>query len=190
MSTPGTPAVEPPSPAGGRAHLKERAREELRNYLLVSLYLYICFGIVLIYKSALLEEEGVQFLPHGLAAIKALILGKFILIGEAIGIGSRLRVSTLAMAIAARSIAGFLFLALLSVVEELVVGWVHGKSLATTLADYMQQPTLLLVSESLLLLVALVPLIAAKQIDRRLGPGGLRRLLFERDAGGGRLRDE
>jgi len=184
MSTPGVPAKEPPNPAGRRARLKERAREELRNYLLIALYLYICFGIALIYKAALLEEEGIHLLPHGLAAIKALILGKFILIGEAIGIGSRLRVSTLAMAIAARSVAAFLFLALLSVIEELVAGWVHGKSIAATLADYMQQPTLLLVSESLLLLVVLVPLIAAKQIDRRLGPGGLRQLLFESEAGG------
>lgn len=184
MSTPRESTQDPSSSPGGRARLKERAREELRNYLLVALYLYVCFGVVLLYKAALLEEEGVNFLPHGLAAIKALILGKFILIGEAIGIGSRLRVSTLATAIAVRSVAAFLFLVLLSVVEELVVGRVHGKSFAATLADYAQQPVLMWVSESLLLLVVLIPLIAAKQISRRLGPGGLRQMLLESEAGG------
>jgi hypothetical protein len=118
------------------ACLKERARKELRDYAFVAAYLYVCFGAILFYKTALLREEGVAFLPHGLAAVKALILGKFILIGEAIGIGTRVQPRSLVSVIAARTALFFLLLIVLSVVEELVVGKVHGHSLAETVAEF------------------------------------------------------
>jgi len=180
-----------PDPAAGRSPdsadninptLKDRAREELHNYLLIAGYLYVCFGVALIYKSALLQQEGVNFLPHGLAAIKALILGKFVLLGEAAGIGSRLRVSSVAMAVTFKTLMFFLFLVLLSVAEELVAGRIHGKPFAATLADFERSSVRMLVSESLLLLVILIPLITAKEISRYLGPGGLRGLLFGKNA--------
>ena len=67
--------------------IKQRAREELRNYAIVAGYLYVCFAALLLYKDALLQEQGLSLLPHGIAAAKALILGKFILLGEAAGVG-------------------------------------------------------------------------------------------------------
>ena len=147
--------------------LKERAREELRNYAFVAAYLYVCFGAILLYKTALLREEGVAFLPHGLAAIKALILGKFILIGEAVGVGTRGRPRSLASAIAARTAQFFLLLIALSVVEELVVGKVHGHSLAVTLAEFREHAGLEMLATSVLMLLILIPLIAFKELRRR-----------------------
>lgn len=178
LKTPETAPGNSPGATAAGPTLKDRAREELQNYLLIAGYLYVCFGVMLIYKSALLQEEGVNFLPHGLAAIKALILGKFVLIGEAAGIGSGLRVSSVAMAVVVKTLVFFLFLVLLSVAEELVVGWIHGKAFAATLADFERSSARMLLSECLLLLVILIPLITAKEISRHLGPGGLRRVLF------------
>lgn len=149
------------------ASLKERAREELRNYAVVALYLYVCFGAILFYKTALLREEGVAFLPHGLAAIKALILGKFILIGEAVGVGSRVQPSSLVSAIATRSVLFFLLLIVLSLVEELVVGKVHGRSLGETVAELREHAGLEMLATSVLVLLILVPLIAFKELRRR-----------------------
>lgn len=147
--------------------LKERAREELRNYAFVAAYLYVCFGAILFYKTALLREEGVAFLPHGLAAIKALILGKFILIGEAIGVGSRVQPQPVVSAIATRTALFFLLLIVLSVVEELVVGKMHGRSLAETIAELREHAGLEMLATSILMLLVLVPLIAFKEFRRR-----------------------
>jgi len=147
--------------------LKERAREELRNYAIVAAYLYVCFGAILLYKTALLREEGVAFLPHGLAAIKALILGKFILIGEAVGVGSRVQPQSLATAIAAKSAVFFVLLVVLSVVEELVVGKVHGRSLAEVIAEFREHSGLEMLATSILMLLVLIPLIAFKELRRR-----------------------
>lgn len=158
--------------------LRERAREELRNYALVASYLYVCFAAFVFYKSALLQEEGAGLLPHGLAATKALVLGKFILIGEATGVGTRVHAPRLIGAIASKSALFFLLLVVLSAVEELIVGKVHGHSVAATLAEYREHSVRELLAGCLLMLLVLVPLIGVKEIDRALGPGALWRLLF------------
>jgi hypothetical protein len=147
--------------------LKERAREELRNYAVVAGYLYVCFGAILLYKAALLREQDVTFLPHGLAAIKALIIGKFILIGEAVGVGTRLRSRSIAASIATQTVLFFLLLVLLSVIEELVVGRIHGRSLAETVAEVRARSGLEMLATSFLMLLILVPLIGFKEYRRR-----------------------
>jgi hypothetical protein len=155
-------------------NVRERAREELRNYAIVATYLYVCFGALLLYKSALLQQAGVSPLPHGIAVVKALVLGKFILLGEAAGVGKLARGRTLAGAIAMKSVQFFALLVVLSVIEELVVGRVHGHSFAQTIAEFEQHSLLEMLATCLLLLLVLVPLIAFKEFTRVIGPGALR----------------
>jgi hypothetical protein len=150
------------------ASLKERAREELLNYAIVAAYLYVCFGAILLYKTALLREEGLAFLPHGLAAVKALILGKFILIGEAAGVGTRLQHRSLGVAIAVRTALFFVLLLALTAAEELLVGRAHGRSFAETLDEVRDHAGLEMLAKSLLMLLILIPLIAFKEVRRRM----------------------
>ena len=171
-----TPAPRDESHAG-KPSRKERVREELRNYAIVAAYLYVCFAAVLFYKSALLREEGMNFLPHGLALTKALILGKFLLIGEAVGLGAGLHGSGLLRVVVTKSILFFLLLVVLSVLEEIVVGWAHGHAVAQTLAEFEKHSVYEMLSVSLLLLLVLIPLITAKEFTRALGPGGLSRIV-------------
>lgn len=162
----------------GDATLKERAREELRSYALIAGYLYVCFAAIMLYKSALLREAGIGFLPHGIAAVKALILGKFILLGEAAGVGTRIRSTrTLLHAIAVKSLLFFVFLILLSVAEEFLVGRLRGHSFAQTLAEYHERSVLELLATSVLVLLTLVPLIAVRELSEALGPGELWKLV-------------
>ena len=161
--------------AAGGPSLKERAREELRNYALVATYLYVSFAALMLFRNALLQEAGLSSLPLGFAAIKALILGKFILLGEAAGVGTRIGRGTLLKAIATKALLFFLLLVVLSVLEELLVGKVHGHSFAQTLAT--RTPVLELIATGLLLLLVLLPLIATQELNRVLGPGVLRHCL-------------
>ena len=157
--------------------LRERAREELVSYAVVSAYLFVCFAAVLFYKSALLREEGIAFLPLGIAGVKALVIGKFILIGEAVGAGALVASGTLRRAIVTKIVLLFLLLVALLIVEELIVGRVHGRSMAETFAELAARPRQELIANCLLLLLILVPLVAVREFSRVLGPGSLRRLL-------------
>jgi hypothetical protein len=161
--------------------VKQRVREELREYALTALYLYVWLVALLLYKGALLGKEGLAAVPLGFAAGKALVLGKFVLLGEAAGAGTRIGASTLLHRIAWRTLSLLLVLAALTLVEELVVGWIPGGSAAQTWAE-LGSRSLVLGASTLLLLLVLVPFVAAKQVSLALGPGVLGRLLFGAEA--------
>jgi hypothetical protein len=158
--------------------IKDRIREELRKYLIVSAYLFVCFGALQLYKTALLNEEGIRYLPMGLAATKALILGKFLLIGESARVGTRLRLPTLLHRIAFRTFTMAVLLIVLSVIEELIVGAVHGRSVAQTFAEHGGHTIPELGATCLLGVLILVPLVVMEEVDDALGRGTLRRLLL------------
>jgi hypothetical protein len=164
--------------AAGKPGVSERLREEMRRYLIVSAYLFVCFAAILLYKSAILREAGQHFLPFGLAAGKALILGKIILIGEAAGLGTRIGVRNLLQRIALRSILFLALLVVLTLVEEIIVGLVHGHSVGQVLAEFAGASLPEHLASVFVVLLVLVPLVTVTETSRALGPGGLRRLML------------
>ena len=69
--------------------LKQRAYRELQEYLVIVLYLWVVFGLFLLYKSVILNEEHISYLARGIALINALVLGKFVLIPRAFHLGDQ-----------------------------------------------------------------------------------------------------
>jgi hypothetical protein len=171
-------AMQDDSTGNGAAHasVRERLHEELREYAIVFVYLYICLGILLLYKSVILNNAGIAFVPAGIAALKALILGKFLLIGKAVGVGDGGPVKTLLHRIVRKSVLLLVLLVVLSAVEELVTGWFHGHSFAQTLVEFGSRASEIAVS-SLLMLMVLVPFVGVAELSRVLGPNVLMRAL-------------
>ncbi len=172
---------------GHESGLKARLRDEILRYLAISAYLYLCFGAMLLHEAGVLDRDGVGVLPFGVAAAKALVLGKFLLIGEALGAGTRLGARTPAMRIASRTGVLLALLVVLTLVEEIAVGAWHGRSIGATLAELGGSARLETLAGIAVLLLVLLPLVAAQEIQRALGPGRLRELLTQtpaRDADG------
>jgi hypothetical protein len=160
-----------------KTSVKERAREELRNYALVAGYLFICFAVLWFYETT--WTGGTDVMANLAAvAIKALIFGKFILIGEAVGVGKNTRAPHLLGAIMAKSLQFLLLLIVLTIVEEVLVGLHHGSSIGQTMAGFEQHSALQMLAKCLLALLILLPLIAVKELSRTLGPGVLQNLLL------------
>jgi hypothetical protein len=165
---------------GNKHSIMERFVKELREYLIISIYLWICFSVLLLYKTAVLQAEQVEFIPLGIAAVKALIIGKFILIGKAVKAGSRLSSSVLLIRIMWKSLAFMLLLVLFTLIEELVVGWFHGHTVASIVDELTARSWLELLAPSVVMLLVLIPMISFEEIDQDLGKGKLRRMLFGR----------
>jgi hypothetical protein len=165
---------------GNKDSIGERFIKELREYLIVSIYLWICFGVLLLYKTAILRAEHVQFIPLGIAAVKALIIGKFILIGRAVKAGDRLSSSVLLIRIMWKSLAFMLLLVVFTLIEEMVMGLFHGHTVANTVDELTARSWPETFAPSLLMLLVLIPMISFEEIDRSLGKGRLRRMLFGR----------
>jgi len=166
------------SPKSGHG-LAGRLREELRLYAIVSAYLYICFGALLLYKASLLQDAGLHHLPVGVAAIKALVIGKFLLIGDAIRKAAQRQAQSLLVRVVTRVLWLLVILILLTMAEEMVLGAWHGQSIADIRADFHARSILESVAEVLLMLLILTPLVAVTELNQVLGPGKLNALLTQ-----------
>ena len=61
-----------------KATLSQRAMHELKELVLISLYLFVVLGAVILIKTAVLRDQGIEFTPWGIAIVKAVVLAKFI----------------------------------------------------------------------------------------------------------------
>ena len=160
--------------------IRQRFKEEMRTYAIISLYLWICFTVLLLYQNSILRINDLALLPLSSAAIKALILGKFILIGKAIKVGERGRHDVLLHRILWKSLATMLLLMMFSSLEDLLAGLVHGHAIADTMAEMMARSSVQWVAPNLLMLLVLIPLITFEKIDTSMGKGSLSRILLNR----------
>jgi hypothetical protein len=171
-----------PAPVAAAAHhasLAERAREELIAYAVIAAYLYVCFGALILYKTAVLSHAGVSYAPLGLAAIKALVLGKFLLLLQGARVGESVaRKSRPIAAIAWQALLLAALLVILTVIEELIVGTIHGKPPMAIMSELADGSLMEAAVTSLLMVLVLTPYLAMREINSELGDGVLLRLLL------------
>ncbi|QGM97231.1 DUF4339 domain-containing protein [Methylocystis parvus] len=181
---PRAPAAAAPPPqrklSPERRHeLVSRARHEFISYLAVSGYLMVWFSAVMFYKATILRSVGVEFAPLGFAVVKALILGKFILVLEAVKLGER-RASNeiLIWQIVKKALLFTVALIFLSLVEEVIMGHFHGKSARDVLSEIGGGSISQTVATGILMFLVLLPYFAFRRLALELG--ALPELLFTR----------
>src|SRR5262249_28299535 len=103
--------------------LKQKASRELREYFIISLYLWVVFGLFLIYKSMIHGEERVSYIALGVAAINALVLGNFILIARAFPLGDTSENSPLISPTLLKSFLFSIVVACCKILEDAAVGF-------------------------------------------------------------------
>lgn len=160
------------------AELSARARHEIRSYAVAALYLFLCLGAIQFYADAVLRAEGVGLVPIGFAAIKALILGKFLLVGEALHLGERFDRRPLIVPLVWRSLMFLLLLLALSVAEAFAAGALRGEHLAQIAGEIGGGTWMQRLAGGLLLWLVLVPYFAFRLTADALGPGVLRRMFL------------
>jgi hypothetical protein len=161
-----------------RQGVKQRLRHELRNYALTVLYLSICFGAVQLYKAALLTEESLRYTTYGFALVKAVVLGKFLMLGEAVHAGSRTEGEPLLRGVLRGSLVLLLVLVVLTAIEELVVGAIHGVHPAQVLEEHVAGGRWAeFLAYCLLIWLFLMPYLALKHLSQLLGPEAFHRAL-------------
>jgi len=164
---------------GRAAALIRKVSDELWRYAAISAYMYVCLGALILYKTAILRGQGISFEPYGVAAIKALVLGKFILLGHAAGLGDRYTKRTTVYVIGYKSLAFMAMLLILSVVEEIVAGIIHGRTIAETLASFMGGTLLQVIASSVIMVLVLIPYFVFEEFRASLGNERMRQLLLE-----------
>lgn len=166
--------------SGREKNLKARALEEMKEYILITLYLWILFALFAEYKRLLLQENGINLWNQTYAIVNAMIFGKVVLLGEVLKVGRRLQEHALIWVVVGKSFIFTLLLMAFHVAEEAVRAWFQGKPLASSIQDFGGGSWQGVFVYAALLFVTLVPLFVVKEVQRVVGGEALRGLLFQR----------
>ena len=161
-----------------KATLHQRATQELKEFAILAVYLYITLGSVVLMKTAVLHTQGIEFSPWGIAVVKAAVLAKFMLLGKAMKIGERTTTSPLIWPTLHKAFAFLLLLVAMTVVEEAVVGLFHGQSIAVSLGGLLGLRLEETIAGYLIMLLVLIPYFAFRVLGEALGEGRLVRMFF------------
>ena len=166
------------SHAAGAGTIKGRLKHEMQEYAIVCAYLYICLGALQFYKEQVLAEQGISYFPYGAAAIKALILGKFMMVGHALKLGGRHDGGPLIVPILRRTLAFVALLYLLNVLEDIAAAAIKGRPITDAMAELTGGSLLRPLAMCIVFVVILLPYFAYREVAGALGEGTLRRLLL------------
>jgi hypothetical protein len=160
------------------ATLHQRAMRELKELVFISLYLYITLGSVILMKTAVLHTEGIAFMPWGIAIVKAVVLAKFMLLGNAVNLGERTTTRPLIWPTLEKAFALLVLLIILTTIEEAVVGLFHRQSIAASLGELFGPRIQETIAGYLIMLLVLIPYSAFMVLAKVFGEGRLARMFF------------
>jgi Na+-translocating ferredoxin:NAD+ oxidoreductase RnfE subunit len=167
------------SVAAPKATARERITHELREFAVISAYLLVCFTALAYLKSAILQAHGIAFAPFGFAAAKALICAKFILVGRALHFGERFKTLPLIWPTLHKSFVFVLLLIILNVIEEILVGLIHGRPILDSVTGMGGGTIDQMIATTFVVLLILIPFFAFQALGEIVGNRNLARLFFE-----------
>ncbi len=157
----------------------QRAAHELKEFLIIAAYFYVCFTALAYLKAAILQAHGIAFAPFGFAAVKALICAKFLSIGYVFHLGERYKKQALIWPTLHRSFAFLGLLIVLTALEELTVGYLHHRAFADSIAEIGGGTFHQAIATAIILLLILIPFFAFRSLADVVGGRVLFRLFFE-----------
>jgi hypothetical protein len=163
--------------ADAKPGLRERFIHEMKRYLVVVLFLFFFFAGFATYRRFILASYEIDYVEYGWALIKALVLGKVILIGQLLHLGERFHDRPLILSTLWKTLIFGLFIAAFAVLERVVGAFIHHRPLADEFS-FSGPDGYELLARIPLQVVALIPLFAFMELGRVLGEDRLEALFL------------
>lgn len=163
--------------ADAKAGLRERFIHEMKRYLVVVVFLFFFFAAFATYRRLILASYEIDYIDYGWALIKALVLGKVILVGELLRLGERFQDRPLIVSTFWKTLVFGLLIAAFGVLERLFGAFIHHRPLAEEFS--LSRPDgYELLARIPLQIVALIPLFAFRELGRATGEDRLAALFL------------
>lgn len=166
-------AAAPSKPA-----LKDRALDELRHYVIITLYLWLLFAVFSLHKRIVLQENGISAWGQTLAIVNALVFGKVILIAQALHLEAGLRKYPRIWIVLGNSFLFMVVLVAFHIVEDAIKAWFEGRPIATSISDFGGGTILGFLAMGLIFFVALIPFFGIQEVSNAVGLRPLRDLFL------------
>ena len=153
---------------------KQKVSHEFKEFLVIALYLWLIFGLLIMYKSMILTEQQIDFEHQGLALVNALALAKVMLVARYFRVGDQWKNRPLIFPTVIKSAFYTLVLALFKVLEEGFVSLYHHNPFLQGIMTFLGPAALRgLLTLSALLFVTLIPFVGFGELEKVLGEGKL-----------------
>jgi hypothetical protein len=162
--------------------IKERAASELKRYAVIVLYLWVLLSVLELHRFLVLRVlhlESFSGYRIGFAAVNALIVGKFVSMGEALHVGERVNGKrVLIYSVLFKSALFAVLVVCLDVVEEIIVGMIHGKPFSASIPQLGGGGLEGAILVGVIVFVVLIPLFLLTEVQRAVGKERLRSLIL------------
>jgi hypothetical protein len=158
----------------------ETFQHELVVWAWISAYLFILFAAILLYGWEKGGDDGRALTEVGLAAVQAVVLGKFVLFGKILGLGKLPRAEPLLARVLRRTLGVLLVVAVFMAFEEMAVSVLRGGSLMGGIHVLAARGSAEILITMLLMFLILLPLSVLLEFSRHIPRAEIRRLLFGR----------
>lgn len=165
------------NPQPGKESLKEKALDEMKKYLTLTLYLWVLFALLGFYRRLLLKEYDIDPWTQSYAIVNALVFAKVMLLGEIIDLGARLRKRVFVWVVLGRTALFTALLMAFHVVEEAIRALIKGEPVATSLLHLGGGSWLGVWVFAGLMFAVLFPLSMFSELSRALGKNVMWNLL-------------
>jgi len=162
---------------------KERAVTELKRYAAIAFYLWVLFSLFELHRIAVLRgvnSASVSGYRIFFAAVNALIMGKIILIGQALHIGERLSEERLIFSALYRSAMFGLLAVCFNVIEGVIDGLIHGKSIVASIPRMGGGGLEGMILYGVMAFVVLIPFFLFTELEQSLGKDKLHSLILQK----------
>ena len=164
-----------------KKNVKEKAISEVKKFASIVCYLWVLFSLLEIHRYAVLREvhqTSVSGYRLGLALINALVLGKVILIAQDLHLAERFSEKRIVSSALFKAAVFALLLVGFDVLEEVIVGVIHGKSVAASVPQMGGGGLEGKVIVGVIGFVVLIPFFLFTEMQRVLGRNELYSLIF------------
>jgi hypothetical protein len=161
--------------------LKGRLIDELTEYCIIVGYVWVFLIVFQLHRFAILRELNIVYRMDyriGLALVNALVLGKFILVTQNIKFLDRFKDERLVYSILFKSAVVAVIVLFLEVLEEAIVGLLHGKTLQQSIPQMGGGGLEGKLIVCLMTFLVLMPFFAFTELRRVIGRENLHALML------------
>jgi hypothetical protein len=162
---------------------KGRVTTELKKYIAIAVYLWVLFGMFEIHRFAVLRDvthASISAYRIGSAAVTALIMAKFIMIGDAIHIGGQLSEKRVIYSVLFKSIIFALFVICCNVIEGVILALIHGTSIGSNVPRMGGGGLLGMALYGVMGSIVLIPFFLFTELQRLIGKEKLHSLILQK----------
>jgi len=157
---------------------KKRVIDELRKLSITVGYIWILLIVFTLYRAVILANYNISYTTKfGFAFINALILAKFMWLGEILQAGKKAAHKVLLYSTLWNSAIFAVILLVCHFLEETLLKLWHGETIAQSFSETVKDPRDM-IATALVVFVVLVPFFFAKGLIELLGVDEVKRLLL------------